>query len=66
MAACRMLYGVTMAVRGVSHVVSVELAQVDEIIPQPRRESPVAVEAPARPASEALVGAESGSNPPLS
>ena len=36
MAACGMLYGVTMAVRGVSHVVSVELAQVDEIIP-PRR-----------------------------
>src|SRR6185503_15864238 len=36
MAACRLLYGVTMAVRGVSHVVSVELAQVDEIVP-PRR-----------------------------
>ncbi len=33
MAACNMLYGVTMAVRGVSHVVSVELSQVDEILP---------------------------------
>ncbi|MSR62353.1 MAG: chromosome segregation protein SMC [Planctomycetes bacterium] len=39
MAACQMLYGVTMAVRGVSHVVSVELAQVDEVIPAPRRDS---------------------------
>jgi chromosome segregation protein len=39
MAACRMLYGVTMAVRGVSHVVSVELSQVDEIIPPRRREA---------------------------
>src|SRR5262249_2534467 len=37
MAACRMLYGVTMAVRGVSHVVSVELSQVDEIVPTARR-----------------------------
>jgi len=36
MAACRLLYGVTMAVRGVSHVVSVELAHVDEILPQKR------------------------------
>lgn len=66
MAACQMLYGVTMAVRGVSHVVSVELAQIDEIIPQPRRELPAATETPARAASGALVGAESGSNPPLS
>jgi chromosome segregation protein len=66
MAACQMLYGVTMAVRGVSHVVSVELAQVDEIIPQPRREPPVVAESPARHAGGALVGAESGSNPPLS
>jgi chromosome segregation protein len=34
MAACDRLYGVTMAVRGVSNVVSVELAQVDEFVPQ--------------------------------
>jgi len=37
MGACHMLYGVTMAVRGVSHVVSVELAEVDAILPEPRR-----------------------------
>jgi chromosome segregation protein len=44
MTACRMLYGVTMAVRGVSHVVSVELSEVDEIIPAPRREPAAASE----------------------
>jgi chromosome segregation protein len=33
MAACDMLYGVTMAVRGVSHVVGVELAEVDDFVP---------------------------------
>ncbi len=38
MSACQMLYGVTMAVRGVSHVVSVELAEVDEIAPARREE----------------------------
>jgi chemotaxis signal transduction protein len=65
MAACQMLYGVTMAVRGVSHVVSVELAQVDEINPQPRRESAAAAEAPTRPAGGALVGVETGTIPPL-
>jgi DNA repair ATPase RecN len=37
MAACNLLYGVTMAVRGVSHVVSVELAQVDDVIPAAAR-----------------------------
>ncbi len=68
MAACGMLYGVTMAVRGVSHVVSVELAQVDEIIP-PRRREPAAArggaaaheagEAPPPSAEEALVRAPS-------
>jgi chromosome segregation protein len=36
MAACRLLYGVTMAVRGVSRVVSVELDEVDEIVPELR------------------------------
>ena len=34
MAASDVLYGVTMAVRGVSHVVSVELADVDEFVPE--------------------------------
>ncbi|MEW6072081.1 MAG: chromosome segregation protein SMC [Planctomycetota bacterium] len=33
MAASDVLYGITMAVRGVSHVVSVELADVDEVVP---------------------------------
>ncbi len=37
MAACQMLYGVTMAVRGVSHVVGVELDEVEEIAPMARR-----------------------------
>ena len=36
MAACQLLYGVTMAVRGVSHVVSVELDDVDEFVPEAR------------------------------
>jgi chromosome segregation protein len=63
MAACNLLYGVTMAVRGVSHVVSVELAQVDEIVPPRRREAspegetPIQV-APRRGSEEALVPAE--------
>jgi len=34
MAACKVLYGVTMAVKGVSHVVSVELEDVDEFVPE--------------------------------
>ena len=34
MAACELLYGVTMVVRGVSRVVGVELADVDEFIPE--------------------------------
>jgi chromosome segregation protein len=34
MAACDRLYGVTMAVRGVSNVVSVELHEVDEFVPE--------------------------------
>ena len=34
MAACDRLYGVTMAVRGVSNVVSVELCDVDEFVPE--------------------------------
>ncbi|MFT5688605.1 MAG: chromosome segregation protein [Planctomycetota bacterium] len=33
MAACRMLYGVTMQTKGVSRVVGVELSEVDEIVP---------------------------------
>jgi len=33
MAACDTLYGITMQVKGVSHQVSVELDQVDEIVP---------------------------------
>ncbi len=37
MSACNLLYGVTMAVRGVSHVVSVELSQVDDLVPPNRR-----------------------------
>ncbi len=36
MAACRLLYGVTMAVRGVSRVVSVSLDEIDEIVPELR------------------------------
>jgi len=66
MAACSLLYGVTMAVRGVSHVVSVELSQVDEIIParapdgsaagpRARAEPP---ESDARASEQALAGAE--------
>jgi chromosome segregation protein len=66
MAACQMLYGVTMAVRGVSHVVSVELAQIDEIIPQPRREAGSSPEAPTRAAGGTLVALESHATPPLS
>jgi hypothetical protein len=61
-----MLYGVTMAVRGVSHVVSVELAQIDEIIPQPRREAGSSPEAPTRAAGGTLVALESHATPPLS
>ena len=34
MSACDRLYGVTMAVRGVSNVVSVELSEVDEFVPE--------------------------------
>ena len=34
MAACQLLYGVTMAVKGVSRVVSVELDEVDEFVPE--------------------------------
>ena len=33
MSACQVLYGVTMAVKGVSRVVSVELDDVDEFVP---------------------------------
>jgi len=36
MAACRLLYGVTMAVRGVSRVVSVELDEVEDFVPDVR------------------------------
>ncbi len=36
MAACQMLYGITMAVRGVSHLVSVELDEVDDFVPRAR------------------------------
>jgi chromosome segregation protein len=47
MAACQMLYGVTMAVRGVSHVVSVELDEVEEIVPAARvAPAPAAEETP--------------------
>src|SRR5262249_29173623 len=63
MAACNQLYGVTMAVRGVSHVVSVELAQVDEIVPAPRRETS-APAARAEPASESAAD-EAGPRAPL-
>jgi len=56
MAACQMLYGVTMAVRGVSHVVGVELSEVDEIIPERRRapggEEEAAARQPERPRGE--------------
>jgi ABC-type phosphate transport system ATPase subunit len=58
MAACRLLYGVTMAVRGVSHVVSVELAQVDEIVPRARAAS--GEDAPARTGTGAGAGAGAG------
>ncbi len=34
MAACQVLYGVTMAIKGVSNVVSVELDEVDEFVPE--------------------------------
>jgi chromosome segregation protein len=56
MAACRMLYGVTMAVRGVSHVVSVELSQVDEIVPTARR-------APAEAGTRAVAESAGGDGP---
>jgi len=65
MAACEMLYGVTMAVRGVSHVVSVELAQIDEIIPQPRRLPAAGTEAAPRPEPQAPETAESSVGAPL-
>ncbi len=39
MAACELLYGVTMQVRGVSHVVNVELSDVDEFVPELRAAS---------------------------
>jgi chromosome segregation protein len=66
MAACSLLYGVTMAVRGVSHVVSVELSQVDEIIPARARagSEPAAgtralpSESDARASEQALAGAD--------
>ncbi|HED65970.1 MAG TPA: chromosome segregation protein SMC [Planctomycetes bacterium] len=54
MAACQVLYGVTMAVKGVSHVVSVELDQVDEFVPEvvgSSKPSPLA-EATPDPAAE--------------
>ncbi len=60
MAACRMLYGVTMAVRGVSHVVSVELAQVDEIIPTRRSEDGPAARASSAASAQRAEGAEHG------
>ena len=59
MAACQMLYGVTMAVRGVSHVVSVELDEVDEIVPAARGGSG------AKPALEGTAPeATAGESPP--
>ncbi|HEX6883933.1 MAG TPA: AAA family ATPase, partial [Planctomycetota bacterium] len=58
MAACNLLYGVTMAVRGVSHVVSVELAQVDEIVPPRRREAVAVPGEAASPPARAERGAE--------
>ncbi len=42
MAACQMLYGITMAVRGVSHLVSVELDEVDDFVPRARPTPPPA------------------------
>jgi len=53
MAASQLLYGVTMAVRGVSHVVSVELDEVDEFVPQAKTGAtdPVATQ-PADPVVE--------------
>jgi chromosome segregation protein len=59
MAACNLLYGVTMAVRGVSHVVSVELSRLDEIIPEKRR-APEAAPAPAPDAPDAQGGGQGG------
>jgi len=58
MAACNLLYGVTMAVRGVSHVVSVELAQVDEIVPPRRREVGASASEAPRPAARSEHAAE--------
>ncbi len=50
MSACHSLYGVTMAVRGVSHVVSVELSDVDDFVPEATGAAQVQGAAP-RPAS---------------
>jgi chromosome segregation protein len=57
MAACDRLYGVTMAVRGVSNVVSVELADVDEFVPEAtgRASAPPEPEAPLEPEDEPTV-----------
>ena len=73
MAACELLYGVTMQVRGVSHVVNVELSDVDEFVPEIRTPGkdgssngsseaqvdliPVAPPAPVREESEDPLGA---------
>ena len=46
MSACNALYGVTMAVRGVSHVVSVELSDVDEFVPEATGSARAASETP--------------------
>jgi chromosome segregation protein len=47
MAACDRLYGVTMAVRGVSNVVSVELHEVDEFVPEATGNAAAATAVPA-------------------
>jgi len=70
MSACDLLYGVTMAVRGVSKVVSVELSEVDEIVPEavgpgdrPSAEDAVPAAGPARPADGARDEATAGGEP---
>ncbi|MCZ6596862.1 MAG: AAA family ATPase, partial [Planctomycetota bacterium] len=61
MSACELLYGITMAVRGVSRVVSVELAEVDDFVPEASGTA-----TPSRASAEATLEAppRAGADPP--